>query len=80
MLLLTGDVSLFRSNPLFPDRFSPLLQVDHIALSEACRDVVTAELTRFLSPKGPMVLIISYETFRIHCNRFYVRHHGQAIL
>ena len=50
-----------------------LTQVDHIALSEASRDVVTAELTRFLSPKGPMVLIISYETFRIHCNRFYVR-------
>ncbi len=48
-------------------------RVDHIALSEACREVVTAEITKFLSPKGPMVLIISYETFRIHCSRFYVR-------
>ena len=46
-------------------------QVDDIALAEASRDLVSYEIGRFLAPKGPNVLIISYETFRIHADRFY---------
>ncbi|KAA0164784.1 hypothetical protein FNF28_03671 [Cafeteria roenbergensis] len=41
----------------------------HIALSEACRSKVTAGISEFLAPRGPRLLILSYETFRMHAKR-----------
>jgi SNF2 family DNA or RNA helicase len=38
----------------------------HVALSEATQQKQRAGLTDFLSPRGPRVLILSYEAFRIH--------------
>ena len=41
-----------------------------LALCEASRDEATAALARFLTPRGEQVLIVSYETFRVHAHRF----------
>ena len=41
-----------------------------LALCEASRDEAAAALARFLSPRGDHVLIVSYETFRVHAPKF----------
>ena len=46
-------------------------RVNTLALSEASRDDAIAAMDRFLSPRRPYhVMIVSYETFRIHAARF----------
>ena len=41
-----------------------------LALCESSRDEATTALSRFLSPQGEQVLVVSYETFRIHAHKF----------
>ena len=42
-----------------------------LPLSESSRGDVVASIAQFLSPRNPFqVLIVSYETFRIHAERF----------
>ena len=41
-----------------------------LALCECSRDEAAQSLARFLSPQGEQVLIVSYETFRIHAPKF----------
>ena len=41
-----------------------------LALCECSRDEAAQSLARFLSPQGEQVLVVSYETFRIHAPKF----------
>ena len=42
-----------------------------LPLSESSRGDVVASIAQFLSPRNPFqVLIVSYETYRIHSQRF----------
>ena len=41
-----------------------------LALCECSRDDAAQSLSNFLSPRGEQVLIVSYETFRIHAPKF----------
>ena len=41
-----------------------------LALCEASREEAAAAVGRFLGPRGDQVLVVSYETFRIHAPRF----------
>ena len=41
-----------------------------LALCECSRDEAADSLRNFLSPRGEQVLIVSYETFRIHAPKF----------
>lgn len=41
-----------------------------LALCECSREEAAQSLSRFLSPQGEQVLVVSYETFRIHAPKF----------